>query len=661
MNFVRTSQDVYHQILWDPRFVASQYHLGVATRHGAMKEVPLTGFVPGGDIPWHRVRYFRGPEGIVWDRSRSLDILVPPSLQGGRESPNWPLKMGVWNVSLGRHGVGQIDLVAGHLLTSEADLWALLEVNSELLGRLPADFQVYRLGEVALVSRWPALHWESFWVSEGKPAVLADFAGFRVVVTHLTSNIRGSARDKRANQWQAIREHLGHLPWLVVGDLNAADDEVALWGQDLTSKEPSFPASRSRHQRVVGSAHWLAGSRQVLEQAGSDHLPLHVDLELAESTTTHLAWAILPPRDLWPQIQAIRAQHDPAYQVWPPHINLVFPAPARYDYDSLSLLLAEVERFEVGLTSLSRFVHPKTQTLYWKVEAPQLLELRRRLGALDDEFCAHLTLAKARELPSVALKPCRFQVTALTHLRRVDGKMKVEQVIPLLPPDRQWRQFCKHCQGTPIVVGSRLWGTDSDLDLVAFGPQEFVGGRWVGSVWREADLDVMLDNWQAVRDRNALWTRVEDHQQFALRVQNWWNWLRARCLPGQSWGLPGGLAWMVLLLDHEEQALRAGDWSSAPSPAPPHTDLLAHMPPEAWRLLRQELSLQEPFRPSGLRLLGPDLGRGLGLWLDLERQLKRQVRPWKDATGFGIAFSGSTEPVEGWLQKHYPDWQFAPA
>jgi len=41
--------------------------------------------------------------------------------------------------------------------------------------------------------------------------------------------------------------------------------------------------------------------------------------------TYRTALCIIPPNYLWQPIQEIRQQHDPAYERWMPHINIVYP------------------------------------------------------------------------------------------------------------------------------------------------------------------------------------------------------------------------------------------------------------------------------------------------------------------------------------------------
>ncbi|WP_344388819.1 DUF504 domain-containing protein, partial [Streptomyces aureus] len=52
---MRTSDEIYHRVLWDPRLDPERFVMGVAERGAPPKRVLLGDFVPGGEIPWHRV------------------------------------------------------------------------------------------------------------------------------------------------------------------------------------------------------------------------------------------------------------------------------------------------------------------------------------------------------------------------------------------------------------------------------------------------------------------------------------------------------------------------------------------------------------------------------------------------------------------------------
>jgi poly(A) polymerase len=82
---VRTSEEIYHRVRWDPRLDASRFVFGVATRDGGPKRIPLTAFNPGGDIPWHRVLFVEADGQRVWDRSTGVDLVGSP--RPGRPAP----------------------------------------------------------------------------------------------------------------------------------------------------------------------------------------------------------------------------------------------------------------------------------------------------------------------------------------------------------------------------------------------------------------------------------------------------------------------------------------------------------------------------------------------------------------------------------------------
>ncbi|MCO5998223.1 poly(A) polymerase [Actinoallomurus rhizosphaericola] len=70
---MRTSEEIYHRIRWDPRFDPARFLLGINVRGAPPKRVPLPAFVPGGDIPWHRVLFVEADGEVVWDRRAGVD------------------------------------------------------------------------------------------------------------------------------------------------------------------------------------------------------------------------------------------------------------------------------------------------------------------------------------------------------------------------------------------------------------------------------------------------------------------------------------------------------------------------------------------------------------------------------------------------------------
>ncbi|WP_443052101.1 RNA repair domain-containing protein [Streptomyces sp. NBC_00250] len=72
---MHTSDEIYHRVLWDPRFDPERFVMGIAQRGAPPKRVLLGDFVPGGEIPWHRVLFFEADGQVVWDRASGVDRL----------------------------------------------------------------------------------------------------------------------------------------------------------------------------------------------------------------------------------------------------------------------------------------------------------------------------------------------------------------------------------------------------------------------------------------------------------------------------------------------------------------------------------------------------------------------------------------------------------
>src|SRR5262245_17102060 len=71
---MRTSEQAWSQIAWDPRLDPARFVVGVDVHAADPERVPLPDFVPGGDIPWHRVLFFELDGVRCWDRT-GLDRL----------------------------------------------------------------------------------------------------------------------------------------------------------------------------------------------------------------------------------------------------------------------------------------------------------------------------------------------------------------------------------------------------------------------------------------------------------------------------------------------------------------------------------------------------------------------------------------------------------
>ncbi|RPE41484.1 endonuclease/exonuclease/phosphatase family protein [Streptomyces sp. Ag109_O5-1] len=181
---MRTSEEIYHRVRWDARFDPARFVLGVLQRGAAPKRVPLPAFVPGGEIPWHRVLFIEADGELVWDRATGVDRIdateagrvrearllrapfftartpyawdgedwrPPPSRRGdtsggvrvsGGARVSGGVRVLTWNTLWDRYDADRIDsarrrpLLSRALRDADVDVIALQEVEAELLALL---------------------------------------------------------------------------------------------------------------------------------------------------------------------------------------------------------------------------------------------------------------------------------------------------------------------------------------------------------------------------------------------------------------------------------------------------------------------------------------------------------------------------------------------
>jgi len=133
---------------------------------------------------------------------------------------------------------------------------------------------------------------------------------------------------------------------------------------------------------------------------------------MADEKVYTTAAIVMPPDEIWTQIQEIRERHDKAYQRWMPHINLLFPFVPE---DQFSYAVSKAERglrsvtpFTVKFEDFGYFEHGRSNTLYLKPQdEPQggLISLQAKLVALFPQctdleskgatgFTPHLTVGQ---------------------------------------------------------------------------------------------------------------------------------------------------------------------------------------------------------------------------------------------------------------------------
>lgn len=293
---MRTSEEIYHRVCWDPRFDPARFVMGINQRGAPPERMPLDAFDPGGEIPWHRVLFFEADGEVVWDRASGVDridetdagrVRDPRRLRapfftartpyvwdeaGGWVPADKPrgvpaaagLRVLTWNTLWDRYDSDRIDtarrrpLLLAALEDADADVIALQEVEAGLLGMLLATPWVrdsYTLGTdpagddvdesgLLLLSRLP--------VREAGVHVLGPHKAVTAVVvetsdgpptlaaTHLSSNHSENGPVRRETELTRLAEGLAGVEGelVLLGDFNEGGDgpETTLGMRDAWSE-----------------------------------------------------------------------------------------------------------------------------------------------------------------------------------------------------------------------------------------------------------------------------------------------------------------------------------------------------------------------------------------------------------------------------------------
>ncbi|MGW9441196.1 poly(A) polymerase [Streptomyces sp. NPDC055607] len=284
---MRTSDEIYHRVRWDPRFDPARFVLGINQRGAAPKRVPLPSFVPGGDIPWHRVLFVEADGELLWDRATGVDRLdaseagrtrVPRRLRapfftagtpfrwepaaGWRPADGTPsaaaertpgIRVLTWNTLWDRYDSDRIETarrrpaLLAALAEADADVIALQEVEAGLLALLarapwvragytlstdPAGRDIDDSG-LLLLSRLPVREVGQHRLGPHKAVTavtLETGEGLLVVATtHLSSDRSHDGPARRRAELARLAEGLGGVDGdlVLVGDFNDGGDAPA--------------------------------------------------------------------------------------------------------------------------------------------------------------------------------------------------------------------------------------------------------------------------------------------------------------------------------------------------------------------------------------------------------------------------------------------------
>jgi len=137
--------------------------------------------------------------------------------------------------------------------------------------------------------------------------------------------------------------------------------------------------------------------------------------------THQTAVVIVPPREVWEPVQAIRRLHDKQFRRWLPHLTLLYPFAPKRDFNKVLPELAQVgwdhSPFTLTLSRFRSFRHGRESYTVWLEPEPR-------------EPVVALHKALTRALPQFS-DTSSFAGGFTPHLSvgQVEGKRKLERLL----------------------------------------------------------------------------------------------------------------------------------------------------------------------------------------------------------------------------------------
>ncbi|MBI4851192.1 MAG: DUF504 domain-containing protein [Acidobacteria bacterium] len=395
----------------------------------------------------------------------------------------------------------RIPIIVEHLKNSLADIIILQEVTKPLFNQLlkedwikdyftseapeapslaPQNLVIFSKFPFTLVEHWHSPHKRSFVASWQ----INDNA-LHLAAVHLISNRANKAEEVRATQIATLLKYLATLTGdcIIAGDFNVAGNEhdrdfldngfEDIW-KILKAKEigytfdpelnplaklMSLQGKQARFDRVLlrsKTHNWQAKEIAIFackpfnkekNLFASDHFALKTVLRNTKTNMLETispiyqsAIVIIPPKELWPNIQAIRKLYDKKIDRWMPHITLIYGfIPEEYFQQASELILqalSKVKPFTITLNGFKTFSHRKSSTAWLEpLSNPEkaLVELQATLQSLFPKcneqsnkpsgFTPHLSVGQF-ENPALAQKllpsweKIEFQVNTVALISR---------------------------------------------------------------------------------------------------------------------------------------------------------------------------------------------------------------------------------------------------
>jgi 2'-5' RNA ligase len=173
------------------------------------------------------------------------------------------------------------------------------------------------------------------------------------------------------------------------------------------------------------------------------------------STTHQTALVLIPPREVWEPIQAIRRVHDRQFRRWMPHVTILYPFVTKDLLDralpAASEALSALVPLEIALARFDVFRHRGGTTTLWLAPEPKgaLLALHASLlrrfpecvatSKFSGGFTPHLSVGQTRD--EERLRVLRGELERFAPLAFTARNLTI--IVREPPPDDVFRTFAE--------------------------------------------------------------------------------------------------------------------------------------------------------------------------------------------------------------------------
>jgi endonuclease/exonuclease/phosphatase family metal-dependent hydrolase len=257
-----TSVNLYKRVLTDRNIqschVSIVYFDSVLNK---MREKPISAWkevTKGGDIPWHRVHYFKYKDEIVWDREKRV-FTVEKMITNIDRNVGERFKIMTYNILNDKTLSDRTESILRFIEFEDPDVLCLQEMNDEFCKKLKNKFPNrnivstdLKLNNITFMTKSQIVATNLITINIHKQAINIILNNHQdvpisFVGIHLTSDYKSRAHDKRKEQLALILSKIDKsYPTFLLGDFNADSDEI-----DTLKEEYHDSAKKIEDEREI--------------------------------------------------------------------------------------------------------------------------------------------------------------------------------------------------------------------------------------------------------------------------------------------------------------------------------------------------------------------------------------------------------------------------